>query len=267
MAKKLGRLTALQGKYNFRAKYYPSEDGGLVLAEEMVCSNFIFNPDGVELRGGYESGQNSRTTSETEKVQRSRARAKAKIFDLIMANSFRWFVTLTLSPDEIDRYDYAAVVRKLNYFLGNRVRRCGMVYVGVPELHKNGGLHFHFLVNDTLTLTHSGTYIRPTGGKPVKLATLKRYGVNVENCRDVYNVVDWRLGFSTAIELDGNKKAVAGYVGKYITKAEKKVGGRWYYSGGDLRRPVFTYDRIDFDTFEPDYTFECPLGEILVRRF
>ena len=37
-----------------------------------------------------------------------------------------------------------------------------------------------------------------------------------------------------------------GYVTKYITKAAEKVGGRWYYSGGDLVRPVVEYTSMAF---------------------
>lgn len=261
---KIGHLTALQGKYNFRAKFYPTESGGLKLAEEMACSNYIFNPDGLEPREQIE-----RATGKTpveEIAERSRARAKSKLYDIIMSNNFKWFVTLTLNPKEIDRSDYSAIVKKLNHFLGNRVRRQNLKYVGVAELHKKGGLHFHFLVNDALNLEHSGTYIRPSGGMPVKQSTLEKQGFTVEQCRDVYNVTDWKIGFSTAIELYGERAAIANYVGKYITKATQKVGGRWYYSGGELAKPVFSYARIDFDTFDPDFGFTCPLGEILVRR-
>lgn len=232
----------------------------------MVCSNHIFNPNGLELRGLRGEMQFSEPTPEAEKIARSKARANAKIRDLILCNQFDYFVTLTLSPDKVNRADYSAVIKRLNNYLGNRVKRNGLYYVGVPELHKKGGFHFHFLMNDCLALEDSGTVIRPSGGRPVRAETARKQGFKLGDCRTVYNLKDWKIGFTTAIALYGDRRAIAAYVGKYITKGEK-VGGRWYYSGGDLRRPEYYYFNTDFDSFEPDYMFETPNGEMLVRTY
>lgn len=266
MSNKLFKISEFEGKYNCRIKMYPSSDGRLQIVQEMVCDRMIFNPDGLELRGFKDGATFKGQTSEQEKVSRSKSRANAKIKDLIYCNDFEYFVTLTLSADKVERSDYSAVMRKLNSYLANRVRRNGLYYVGVPELHKKGGFHFHFLVNDCLPLVDSGTVIRPSGGKPVKVKTALYQRYNLDDCKKVYNVKDWELGFTTAIRLYGDRGAVANYIGKYITKGEK-VGGRWYYSGGDLKRPKYAYSRVDFDSFDPDYSFTCPNGEILVRTY
>ena len=47
----------------------------------------------------------------------------------------------------------------------------------------------------------------------------------------VYNLPEWTLGFSTAIELYGTYRSAVGYVCKYVRKQEEKIGGRWFYSG------------------------------------
>ena len=65
---------------------------------------------------------------------------------------------------------------------------------------------------------------------------------------------DFDLGFTTAIELYGAYEAAVAYVCKYISKGlgggdgsvdyvplSGKIGGRWYYSGGDLRGPEVSY--------------------------
>lgn len=266
MSRKLFNLRETEGKYNCRVKLYPTEKGGLLIAEEMACSNPIFNPDGLELRGTRGKSRFGQPTPEAEKLSRSKSRASAKIRDLIYCNKFDYFVTLTLNGEKVDRSDYAAVMRKLNSYLANRVRRNGLYYVGVPELHKKGGFHFHFLMNDVLPLEYSGTVVRPTGGKPVKEKTAKYQRYDLDDCKKVYNITDWELGFTTAIRLYGERGAVASYIGKYITKGEK-VGGRWYYSGGALKRPQFMYSNVDFDSFDPHYSFECPNGEMLVRTY
>jgi hypothetical protein len=276
--------TAEQAKYNCRSKFYPQPDGSLKLVEEMACNRFIFNPDGVELRHNerrelaeeYHEAMlelmhstKPRVKPEStpeENILRSKRRAKNKLFDIICCNQFDWFVTLTLDRRKIDRKDYSAIIKKLNSYLDNRVRRAGLYYIGVPELHKDGSFHFHFLMNDVLKLDHSGTYVRPTGGKPVRADTVKRSGFKLSDCKDVYNISDWKLGFTTAIHTYGDIEAVANYVGKYITKGDKKVGGRWYYSGGKLQKPFFTYSRVNFGEFVGDYGFTCDGGAFLVRK-
>lgn len=266
MSKQLFKLREIEGKYNCRVKLYPDEKGEFHIVEEMVSSNYIFNPDGLELRGCRGGSHFRGRTSEVDKVNRSKARANSKIKDLIYCNDFKYFVTLTLSAEKVDRSDYSAVMKKLNIYLGNRVRRNGLYYVGVPELHKKGGFHFHFLMNDCLPLADSGTVIRPTGGKPVKVKTALYQRYSLDDCKTVYNIEDWNLGFTTAIRLYGDRGAVASYIGKYITKGDK-VGGRWYYSGGDLQRPKYMYRNEDFDTFNSDYGFDCPNGRMLVKCY
>ena len=90
-------------------------------------------------------------------LDRAARRAAAKVRDLALSNTFRWFITLTLDPKKIDRYDVKEVTRHLNTWLDNQVRRRGAAYVIVPELHKDGALHFHGLVNDCGGFVPSGT--------------------------------------------------------------------------------------------------------------
>ena len=117
----------------------------------------------------------------------------------------------------------------------------------VPEYHKKGGLHFHALINDVLPKVDSGT-ISLRGKKPHRpRSEAQRAAWLASGGRTVYNLSAWGWGFSTAIYLYGDRAAAVGYVTKYITKAQKKIGGRWYYSGGELRRPVVTTTRLDFD--------------------
>ena len=278
-------------KYNCRIKYRELSDGSLEPLEVMSCNRFIFNPDGAQLseiaraaarREEYEFaarevflGEFPRETnhikahtSEEEKAARSKRRAKGKMLDLIYANDFDCFVTLTLDADKIDRHDYGAVIKKLNAWLDNRVRRCGLRYVGVPERHKDGAIHFHFLCNrDALRLVDSGTVKCDGRKKPIKAATADRYKIPLEQRHTVYNIPDWTLGFTTAVDVYGALGAVANYVGKYITKGSEMVGGRWYYSGGDLKHLVVKYERVSFNDVENfAYSFDCDGGSFKVWR-
>lgn len=101
-----------------------------------------------------------------DNADRSRRRAAAAMRDLALSNDWKYFVTFTLDRQKIDRYDAKAVTRKLNQWLDNRVRRKGLRYLIVPELHKDGALHYHGLVNDCLPVEDSGTISRPGDKKP-----------------------------------------------------------------------------------------------------
>lgn len=152
---------------------------------------------------------------------RARRRARARVRDLALANEFTHFVTLTLDQRQTDRYDMQEIGRRLRRWLSNQVQRRGLRYVLVPERHKDGAIHFHGLMAGGLELVDSGHTDRQ-GHK-------------------VYNLLDWKLGYSTAIALYGNYAQAVSYTCKYIGKQGEKPGGRWYYSGGDLAAPKCVY--------------------------
>lgn len=159
-------------------------------------------------------------------LERSKRRARVAVRDLGLCNDFRFFVTLTLDRTRINRYDPREILRHLNHWLDNNVRRRGLKYVLVPERHKDGAIHFHGFFNNALEAVDSGH--KDKGG------------------HTVYNLPGWGWGFSTAIELYGERAAAVAYTCKYISKAQEKIGGRWYYSGGDLKRPDVVWCDVDY---------------------
>ena len=254
-------MTKHQALYNARYKFVRGE-----LVEVMCVSSPIFNGDGYGLIARDRSVRSRRDVPDPANVDRARKRAVGRLRDLIECNDWRYFVTLTFDGDLIDRGDYNAVVRRVNTYLDNRVRRSGWKYVGVVEYHKDHrGLHFHFLVDGNVRVVDSGCVLRPVGGRPVKRSTAYRQGYVDDDLRVVYNIADWSLGFSTAIEVYGNPRALARYVGKYLTKSESdKIGGRWYYHGGRLAEPEYKYDNLDFDTFVGDVDFDTDGGRFKI---
>ncbi len=186
-----------------------------------------------------EDGENSPSESD---LMRSMRRARTKVRDLALSNSFKWFVTLTLDQTKVDRYDVKEVTKKLNRWLSNQVTRQGLKYILVPEHHKDGAIHFHGFFSGGLDAVDSGLTDR--GG------------------HSIYNLPQWKLGFTTAIELYGDYSQAVGYVCKYIGKAgTDKVGGRWYYSGGALEHPIVErYDMNirDIASMEGAYLFDVP---------
>lgn len=189
-----------------------------------------------------------------EDLERSMRRARARVRRLALANDFRYFVTLTLDEQRVDRYDAASVVRKLNQWCSNQVKRKGLRYVLVPERHKDGAIHFHGFFNDALEAVDSGTIKRPGIKKPRKpRSAAERQRWLDEGGLVVYNLPAWTLGFTTAMEVYGEYPAAVAYVCKYIGKEGEKPAGRWYYSGGDLAEPETVYADIGVDELLDTY--------------
>lgn len=153
---------------------------------------------------------------------RGARRAQRRLYEFAACNEFDTFITLTLDPEKIDRYDYTAAVRRLSTWLDNRQRRKGLRYIVVPERHRDGAIHFHGLINsEAVVLVPSGH--RDKAG------------------REIFNVKDWTLGFTTAVRLDGVYDAVCHYVAKYVVKqvqeGEGPLAGRYFYRSRGLAEP------------------------------
>lgn len=238
-----------------RLKEYPQ--GGYEL---MVCSEPVFRETGWEARE-RDCAPRRRHDDDTSAGDddRARRRAAAKVREIALCTEFKYFVTLTLDAARVDRYDISAIMRKVSAWLDNNVRRHGLAYVLVPELHKDGAVHFHGFFNAALPVTDSGTLSVPGSKKPRKPRSgAQRAEWLASGGHVVYNLLGWPLGFSTAIELYGGYAAAVGYVCKYVRKQQSKIGGRWYYSGGKLGQPKVSYPDVDLRELEAagvGYTF------------
>lgn len=272
--KNLLSVTASEGLCNCRIKHYPDEQGNWHPVQKMTTEKKIFNPLGLE-KHGYDNIRPKAEENPEELLldvclsdevctdrgssDRARVRARSKILDLIRCNlDFRYFCTLTYDAEKVSRENYDEVVRKFSQWCDNRVRRKGLKYLAVIERHhQSNGLHFHVLTNSALCLVDSGTVKCPRHKKPIKIRTADRYGVPLSDRKTVFNISDWVYGFSTAIAIDGDPLLVkvGNYLRKYMTKDEQKVGGRWYYSGGALLRPRYTYCTDDFFSCDSTYDF------------
>ena len=213
--------------HNAKTKHYPNG-----LCKTSVCSKAIYREDGWEPvnpspKGRREKPQNPDNPSREDSVRR----AKNKVFDIAMMNSFDYFVTWTLNKEYIDRYDSVAVKEKLQSFLRNKVYRNGMKYLLIGEHHKDGAIHMHGLISGNFKLTDSGKKAKT--GQPI------------------YNMEDWKLGWSTVIPTYGENEHVAKYITKYVTKDFQKIFGNYYYAGGDIVRDA-PYTLHDVDYFSLD---------------
>lgn len=223
---------------------YPGGEIDIICAAEKW-----FVPPGWEVAAEFDKARPQPAKREKGKkaegddMARSMRRARAQLRRLALANRFDYFVTLTLDPEKIDRYDGAAVVKALGQWCDNMVRRHGLRYILVPERHKDGAFHFHgFMAGEGLKAVDSGV---KWDGRPV------------------YNLPQWTLGFTTAQQLYGTYSAAVGYCCKYIGKQQgERPLGRWYYSGGALAKPEKTYAALDFRGLAEDYKSEAVELEI-----
>ena len=248
-------------KANARVKFFPDDSGNWVPKSITVFDKPTFVVDGYESQkwdSGYVDEELIIDGGNVDENQRkSYGRAKNNLFDILMATpQFDTFVTLTLDKNVVKRTDYGDVVKRLGVWLDNRVRRNDLTYVLVPEFHQDGhSVHFHGLMTwDSLNTVRAVNQDKRSSyyGQPL---------VDNEH-RPVFNICDYKLVFSTAIQVTGEngREACAKYCFKYITKTNGvKVGGRYYLSGGDLGRPKFQllevpFDAIDGYVHETDYT-------------
>lgn len=264
-------LTPSQALVNARFRWILDDNDRWVPSELSVCSHPIYNPRHFVQLFDRPVSSVRRLPDEdytADDLERSKRRARHAVRDYMDCNRFEYFMTFTLNADRIRRDDYGAFVKAVGKYMNNRVTRFGWCYVAVPEYHHDQkSLHLHaVVVGDQYRLADSGTVLIPGHKKPVKRDTARRYGVPPEQWKTVYNVTDWKYGYSTAIKVYGGRKTLTNYIMKYITKSETKIGGRWYYQGGKLRTPLYTYDDIDFESLTADYEFSNAGGDFKIVR-
>lgn len=148
---------------------------------------------------------------ENDNEKRSVRRSRTTVKDYVKTNpELKYFVTYTLDPGKINRYDEEEIYRKIRNWLSDRVKLKGLKYILVPEKHKDGAWHFHGFVN-----------------KPL----------------------EWKYGFCRMVEMDREKEMgkIINYTVSYIKKDMEKFNGRRYLHSQNLWKPGKIYSNVDFD--------------------
>ena len=191
---------------------------------------WLFNPFTGEMWDSLEE------KNKAESLRVSYIRTINNIYDIVRCNHWEWFFTFTFAPDKVtDRYDYEELSKVMSKWLNNiRVRKCpDMVYFVVPELHKDGAWHFHGLFSrcEGLTMVDSG-HMDDKG-------------------RVIYNIKDYKFGFTTATQVGDSAKACS-YLVKYITKELCAVtpNMRRYWASKNVNRPTEEFCILEGDYME-----------------
>lgn len=162
-------------------------------------------------------------------------RAKSKILEYSLCNSWDYFVTLTIDKSKYDRYDLEKYRLDLSKWINNLNRRASIRYLFVPEFHKDGAVHMHGLVS----------------GIPSSDIVINEFGYS-----------DWvpyhnKFGF-ISMEKVKDPVAVSFYITKYITKdlasAVSTCGKHLYFSSKGLNKAVSIFKASGAElTISPDY--------------
>ncbi len=155
--------------------------------------------------------KNAVPTDKEEIKRKSLSRTRDKITTYAHNMIPEWFGTLTFSADKVDRYNMDVCRNTATRWLKKiRERKCpDMMYLLVPEQHKDGAWHFHILLShvDGIEFVDSG----------------HKSGIHT-----IYNCADWRYGFSNFTRVQDAQKT-ASYMAKYITKDLCDLSGRQRY--------------------------------------
>ena len=172
-------------------------------------------------------------------------RTRSALYMYARQCKWEYFITLTYSSDKIEnRYDFSTCMKKVRVWINHcKLRKANdLLYLLVPEQHEDGAWHIHGLLCNTigLTFTDSG----------------KRY-----NGKIVYNLDDWKLGFSTATKVTDTYK-VSNYITKYITKDLCAItpGKQRYFVSKTIPKPkTFTalIDPDEVDSFIQEVADSC----------
>lgn len=151
----------------------------------------------------------------TESISRS----KRKIYEFGICNDWTHFLTMTFNSKKIDRHNLKEVKSKFIKYLKNYSRIDNdFKYLVIPELHKNGALHFHGLVS--------------FGDKSTKY--LKRFKNNIFN----HKLFTEKFGFNRFIEIVEKSFKVISYIVKYVSKDVGRIFRNYYFHSQNLKLPL-----------------------------
>ncbi|MER7284087.1 hypothetical protein ABT369_57740, partial [Dactylosporangium sp. NPDC000244] len=166
--------------YKTKIKSYPNGDKTLTVYKNALIVKI--DDDSIDVSIS-EKTEKTDDEKELEKI-RNLWKIRTKIKDYVLSNEFNYFWTLTFDSD---RYNYAVAFEKMGRWLERMRKKHGKFdYIMIPELHKDGAIHFHGVTGGL------NAVIRDSG--------VKHKGVKVYNCSD------WDHGFTTLTKIRSREK-------------------------------------------------------------
>ena len=197
--------------------------------------------------------------SDTVRFDSSISRSRRIVLELALCNHWDYFFTGTIAPDKHDRYDWDTLRKKFKESVKYWRKKydCDILYLVIPEHHKNGAWHIHGFIAG-LPSSRLAKFVK--GVHPYKL---------VKAGYQMWVDFDKKFGYCSLGEIR-SKAAASFYVTKYITKdmaSRRSEFGKHLYSASDgLQRAVKSFDVYShspiLDSFiTNDYDF-CSTGMV-----
>lgn len=163
-----------------------------------------------------------------EKFENNVIRAKSKVIEYGMCNPFDMFITATIDPNKYDRYNLENFRKAFTQYIRNQKRLTGndLIYLLIPEPHKDGAWHFHGLVGgwDWKELKLFERYKHPdklvNGGFRYDPKILEKFGYNSFG----------KIKCQSAVS-----KYICKYITKDITIANMVLNSHIYYASNGLK--------------------------------
>lgn len=222
--KRLGDEYRIVKLKSVQEKYVSRE----TLEQEAERNEREFDEEIERIFSGYYETEHQETY---KKLGESLSRTKRTIYEYARCNDWDYFVTLTLDAEKIDRYDLGEVaarmketIQGMNYGVTHEDwgRQEKVEYLLIPELHKDGAIHFHGFM------------------RGFHKSDLRK------NEHDKLEWKQWRDNFGYCnIEKIKNRKAASAYATKYITKDLQKAvtekGAHMFYASHGLQKAEIVY--------------------------
>lgn len=184
-----------------------------------------------------QAAQEERTLRQSQKIKRT-------FQQLILANDFVWWATLTYDPKKVNSLNHAEAIQYAKTWLKKMIRTYGAFdYLLIPEKHKSGAIHFHGVFGKS-KLNFSEA-VNPKG------QPMKRKG------EQVFHLDDWTAGFSDCEKIR-DKIKTSSYMTKYITK-DLMTDPSMYHKARYIRSRGLKEPEITFVTLsEADLASKTP---------
>lgn len=172
-------------------------------------------------------------------------RAQENYYGKALSNKWKYFVTLTVSPDTCNRYNDYEVKDLWRMFRDKITKQYpDIMILCVPERHKDGALHFHCLMSLDKDL-------------PLKPYISNRGQVYSRTGAPLYTSNIWKYGICTLaiIPPEDNQCAVINYLIAYTTKQSNLGYGqrRFYCTRNLLDKDKSNYMEEDMESISDKY--------------
>lgn len=186
---------------------------------------------------GKRDDPRSEEEREAARLAASLSRTRRRIYEIAACNPWTWFFTGTLDGEKCDRDDLNGTFKRLSQFLRDfRKKQTGerIVYLIVPEQHKNGSWHFHGLIHG---LSADELYKFKLSDKvPKRIKDMIRGGTDVYTWKEYEKRFGWAT-FTAVRSYEGVSKYVTKYITKDIQERAQDTGAHMFYASQKLNKP------------------------------